>query len=56
MGSFFEIIEVESEVVTCSGNGGGLGHPAVYLNLMPNGEVTCPYCSKHYVRVMLTKA
>ncbi|MEB3702274.1 Zinc-finger domain-containing protein [Candidatus Bealeia paramacronuclearis] len=40
---------VDDETVNCSGNGGSLGHPAVYLNIMPAGEVTCPYCSRHFV-------
>lgn len=40
---------VDQETVMCAGNGGSLGHPAVYLNLLPSGEVTCPYCSRHFV-------
>ena len=40
---------VDQETVMCSGNGGSLGHPAVYLNLLPSGEVTCPYCSRHFI-------
>ncbi|MEA2756050.1 MAG: hypothetical protein QOJ54_2339 [Aliidongia sp.] len=44
----FEIITVETPVVACNG-GGALGHPAVYLNLGPNRQVECPYCSRLYV-------
>ena len=33
----------------CTGSGGTLGHPAVYLNLLPLGETTCPYCSRHFI-------
>jgi uncharacterized Zn-finger protein len=43
----FETIYVEEKVVAC--DGGPLGHPRVYLNLMPAGRVECPYCSRLYV-------
>ncbi len=49
MTEMFEQIVVGTEVVCCNGDGGTLGHPAVYLNLTPKGEVTCPYCSRQYV-------
>ena len=38
---------VESGTVGCDGGGGSLGHPKVYLKLV-HGEITCPYCSRHY--------
>lgn len=45
----FEIIPVGGRIVACNGGGGPLGHPRVYLNLMPTGRVECPYCSRLYV-------
>jgi len=45
----FEIIPVDTKIVACNGGGGALGHPAVYLNLGPNHQVECPYCSRLYV-------
>lgn len=44
-----ETISVEGRIVACNGGGGPLGHPRVYLNLMPTGKVECPYCSRLYV-------
>jgi uncharacterized Zn-finger protein len=43
-----ETFEVESRNVPCDGGGGALGHPRVYLRIAGH-EVTCPYCSRHYV-------
>ena len=45
----FETITVDGRVAACNGGGGPLGHPRVYLNLMPAGAVECPYCSRLYV-------
>ncbi len=42
----FEIIPVDTRIVACNGGGGALGHPTVYLNLGPNHQVECPYCSR----------
>ena len=42
-----ETIYVTDPVVAC--DGGKLGHPMVYLNLSPRGEIVCPYCSRRYV-------
>ncbi|MCH8918633.1 MAG: zinc-finger domain-containing protein [Alphaproteobacteria bacterium] len=42
-----ETITVEDTTVGC--DGGTLGHPLVYLNLGPGGEVDCPYCGRRYV-------
>ncbi|MDA9930146.1 zinc-finger domain-containing protein [Alphaproteobacteria bacterium] len=36
--------------VACNGGGGALGHPQVFLTLGSDGEIVCPYCSRHYVR------
>ncbi|MDA1090485.1 MAG: zinc-finger domain-containing protein [Proteobacteria bacterium] len=57
-------IEVKTSTVGCdglpspkrglgsapAGGGGALGHPTVYLKIGDAGAVTCPYCSRHYVR------
>ena len=45
----FETIEIDEMVAACNGGGGPLGHPHVYLNLMPHGRVECPYCSRLFV-------
>lgn len=34
--------------VACDGGGGPLGHPQVWLSLGNDGQVTCPYCSRHF--------
>ena len=34
--------------VACTGGGGPLGHPQVWLTLVGDGQVTCPYCSRHF--------
>ena len=34
--------------VACNGGGGPLGHPKVWLTLGSDGQVTCPYCSRHF--------
>jgi uncharacterized Zn-finger protein len=44
-----ETIVVNDDRIACDGTGGSLGHPRVYLNLAPKGEVDCPYCGRHYV-------
>jgi uncharacterized Zn-finger protein len=45
----FETIETDEMEAACSGDGGPLGHPRVYLNLAPHGRVECPYCSRVFV-------
>ena len=45
----FETVEIDDMVTACSGSGGALGHPRVFLNLAPSGQVECPYCSRLYV-------
>ena len=45
-----EVIMVTSARVSCNGGGGPLGHPQVWLTLGTDGEITCPYCSRRYVR------
>lgn len=53
-----ETIRVEASVVACDGTSpqsqgevNRLGHPIVYLNMGEEGQVTCPYCSRHFVFV-----
>ncbi len=43
-----DTITVSERVVACDGGGGALGHPRVFLRIVDH-EVTCPYCSRHYV-------
>jgi len=43
-----ETIHVKTETVGCDGSG-PLGHPLVYLNLGPKGEIDCPYCGRRFV-------
>jgi uncharacterized Zn-finger protein len=45
----FETVETDETVVACSGSGGALGHPRVFLNLAPSGQVECPYCSRLFI-------
>lgn len=52
----FETIAVEGRVAACNGGEGPLGHPRVYLNLMPTGKVECPYCSRLYVNPAIEAA
>jgi uncharacterized Zn-finger protein len=52
----FETIAVEGRTVACNGGGGALGHPLVYLNLMPTGKVECPYCSRLYINSAIAAA
>lgn len=44
-----EIEKVSDKHVHCDGNGDGLGHPKVYLEIGEEGQVVCPYCSKKFV-------
>jgi uncharacterized Zn-finger protein len=44
-----EIALTDKTRVTCSGEGGSLGHPAVTLEMGEAGEVQCPYCSRLFV-------
>ena len=36
--------------VACDGGGGTLGHPQIFLTLGTDGRVTCPYCSREFVK------
>ncbi len=44
-----ETIETDSEVLSCDGGGGALGHPRIYLNMEGRGEIDCPYCGRRFV-------
>ena len=44
-----ETIFVDNRTVGCDGGGGVLGHPLVYLPIGAEGDVVCPYCSRHFV-------
>lgn len=44
------VVTTTASRVSCNGGGGALGHPLVWLNLGEDGKVTCPYCSKQFVK------
>ncbi len=44
-----EVVEVDSEIVACEGDGGALGHPRVFLNMEGKGQIDCPYCDRRFV-------
>jgi len=52
----FETIETTEMVVACNGGGGPMGHPRVYLNLAPLGQVECPYCSRLFINRAVAQA
>ncbi len=43
-----ETIIAHDRTVACDGGDGPLGHPRVWLRIEDH-DVTCPYCSRHYV-------
>ena len=43
-----QTIFINDSRVACNGGGGPLGHPQVWLTLGSDGQVTCPYCSRHF--------
>ncbi len=43
-----EIIYVAKRRISCSGDGGALGHPVVWYSL-DDGEAACGYCDRRYV-------
>ncbi len=46
----FETVETSNVKVSCDAGLGALGHPRVYLRInRASGDVTCPYCSRHFV-------
>ena len=48
--NIIDVTFTDQDVVACDGERGALGHPRVYLELHENGEVTCPYCSRKFIR------
>ncbi len=51
-----EVVEVDSEIVACEGEGGALGHPRVFLNMEGKGWIDCPYCDRRFVLRVGAKA
>ena len=51
-----EVVEVDSEIVACEGDGGALGHPRVFLNMEGKGQIDCPYCDRRFVLRVGAKA
>ena len=43
-----KVIIANDSRISCNGGGGPLGHPKVWLSLGGDGQVTCPYCSRHF--------
>ena len=44
-----QIVEVDSETLSCDGGGGPLGHPRVFLNMEGKGRIDCPYCGCRFI-------
>ncbi len=44
-----EVVVVEKRRIACDGEGGGLGHPRVFLEMGQSCEVECPYCDRKFV-------
>ena len=44
------VIVTDQFRVACNGGGGALGHPQIFLTLGNDGRVTCPYCSREFVK------
>lgn len=40
---------VHGHRIHCDGGDGALGHPRVFLEIGPDGTVTCPYCDRLFV-------
>lgn len=51
-----ETIVTDSPKVSCDGGKGSLGHPLIYLDMTGKNEITCPYCSKHFILQTSKKA
>jgi uncharacterized Zn-finger protein len=48
--SSLKVIVTNQLRVACNGGGGTLGHPQIFLTLGHGGRVTCPYCSREFVK------
>lgn len=44
------VIETNEQRVSCNGGGGALGHPQIWLNMGADNTVTCPYCSRQFIK------
>lgn len=44
------VIETNESRVSCNGGGGALGHPQIWLNMGADNTVTCPYCSRQFIK------
>ena len=49
--SSMEIIVTSHSRVACNGGGGPLGHAQIFLTRGIDGRVTCPYCSRVFVKI-----
>ena len=45
-----DVILTNQSRVACNGGGGTLGHPQIFLTLGNDDRVTCPYCSREFVK------
>jgi|TARA_B000000565_G_scaffold236441_1_gene198068 uncharacterized Zn-finger protein len=43
-----EIKYIDSDTVSCSGDGSKESHPLIYLDLSSGNIATCPYCSAKF--------
>ena len=39
--------KVDGNTASCDGNG---THPLIYLDISEGNEVTCPYCSRQFIK------
>ncbi len=44
-----DIKYIDTEIFSCDGGDGPLGHPRVYLNMEGRGQIDCPYCGCRYI-------
>jgi uncharacterized Zn-finger protein len=51
-----ETIAVKTSTFYCDGGDGALGHPRVFLTMTAQGSVDCPYCARHFVLEVSSKA
>ena len=42
-------VVVDERKVSCDGGNGALGHPKVYLEILGNNQISCPYCGKLFI-------
>ena len=44
------VVMTNAARVSCNGGGGALGHPQIWLNMGADNSVTCPYCSRQFIK------